>query len=123
MQMLCEKLRKIKGILLTGQQREKEEWTGHGTMGSQAKEEGAALYRTWLLATDTALFTEKTPINKSVTIPTDKLWMDTPSKPKPDPENCLQKFTNNISTSAYIQVGRREMERKTKHTWSQPEQK
>lgn len=69
MQMLCEKLRKIKGILLTGRQREKEEWTGHGKMGSQAKEEGAALYRTWLLATDTDLFTEKTPVNKSITIP------------------------------------------------------
>ena len=46
MEILCEKLRKIKGILLTGQQREKEEWTGHGKTGSQAKEEGAALYRT-----------------------------------------------------------------------------
>ena len=68
MQMLCEKLRKIKSILLTGWQRE-EEWTGHGKMGSQAKEEGAALYRTWLLSIDTDLFTEKTPVNKSITIP------------------------------------------------------
>lgn len=43
MQMPSEKLRKIEGILLTGQQREEEERTYHGKTGSQAQEGGAAL--------------------------------------------------------------------------------
>lgn len=102
MQMLSEKFRKIKGILLTGQQREKEERT-HWEDG----EPGTGRRRCPLK--------NLTDISRQGHVYREETcgWTP-PANSEPDLRNCLQKFTNDISSSACSHVGEKKTQKRKK---------